>query len=434
MHIGSKITLKKYRTLPKTPGVYIFKSKDKVLYVGKSIQINARVASHIENAKTDRKEHAIMSQSDNIEYYITDSEFKALLLEAQLIHDLQPKYNVIWKDNKTPLYIKIDTNVIYPLVHITRKESPTLATYFGPYPSVKSVELLLREIRKVVPFCMQKKLGTRSCFYRKLLLCNPCPSEINNTRDLTLKSKLIKKYTSNIKTLIRILNGETNFILKDLQGELKEHSSILNYEEALVLRNRIQRFQRLIHERLFSSNILTEYNRSEEALTELSKILIPYFPRIGLKFKRIECYDISNIGMQNAVGSVVVATDGIVDRSQYRKFKIKNDSDNDFDRLLHVLERRGGHRDWPMPDLIVIDGGRPQIEKVRNSLHKNYTDVPYIGLAKNPDRIVVGVDGFPTVKPSFHNIGFSLLRQLRDEAHRFALTYHRKLRDKGLLY
>src|SRR3989339_2209941 len=174
------VTRNQIINLPNTIGIYIFKKDDVINYIGKSVNIKARVLSHLENAKLDNKENLIINNSNKIEVITTESEFKALLLEAKLIRELQPKYNSIWKDDKSPLYIKITSKDEFPKVFVTRKESDNQSLYFGPFSSVKMVEKIINDIRRIVPFCTQKNISKKACFYSKIGLCNPCPNEIKN--------------------------------------------------------------------------------------------------------------------------------------------------------------------------------------------------------------------------------------------------------------
>lgn len=188
------ITKNQINNLPNTIGLYFFKNNKVINYIGKSVNIKARVLSHLENAKLDNKERLIIDNSNKIETIVTESEFKALILEAKLIREFQPKYNSIWKDDKSPLYVKITNNDEFPKIVITRKPSDK-SLYFGPFSSVRMVEKIINDIRRIIPFCTQKKISKKACFYSKINLCDPCPNEINNCRDeacLVLKNNIKK--------------------------------------------------------------------------------------------------------------------------------------------------------------------------------------------------------------------------------------------------
>jgi excinuclease ABC subunit C len=438
----SKQNIKK---IPSTTGVYLFKKDREILYIGKSVNLKARILSHLENAKIDKKEAAIVDNSNLIEWMITDSEFKALILEASLINKIQPKYNVIWRDDKSNLYVKITTDEIYPKISAVRKteideggggfegfeRSKTVC--FGPFSSDRNVEAILKEIRRVFPFCTQKKVGKHACFYSKIGLCHPCPGDIEAQKDEKTKQKMKRLYRKNIGNIIRIFQGKTDPVLKNMYRELKTRSKSQDYEKAIVLRNRIYRFEQLIHQRLFMSEHSPNYNQSTESISSLLKILKPYFPKLDT-LARIECYDVSNLNQKCATASLVVMTDGLIDKSQYRRFKIKNLTlQSDFEMLEEVLKRRFKRSDWLEPQLIVIDGGRPQIRTVRRIFSELEIKTPLIGIAKHPDRLVIGVDNLPVIRPPANHLGFNLIKSLRDESHRFARKYHLLLRDKRLL-
>ncbi len=429
-----KISLSKeeIKKIPAAIGVYLFTYKHKIIYIGKSINIRARLLSHLENAKIDRKEKAMFKASDSLEYKVTDSEFKALLLESKLIQTHHPYYNVRWKDDKSYLYIKISTGEAYPKIFLVRREREKKATYFGPFPSVQSTQAILRQIRKIFPFCMQKRIS-RPCFYSKIGLCYPCPSYIESLQDIERKNELKKQYRYNIRQIIKTLNGKIDVVEKQLIVELHEVTKQKKYEEAIHLRNQLIRFQTLISQRLFDIHDLSSYDRSGEALKDLLNILYHYMPQIK-SLSRIECYDISNLSQKEATGSMVVLTDGQVNKNEYRKFKIKNPKIfSDFEMLEEVLQRRFKNK-WKEPDLIVIDGGKPQVRTILKTLNELEKTYPVIGIAKHPDRLIIGIDHLPTVRPRFERTGFQLVRLIRDESHRFAKKYHRFLRERKLFY
>jgi excinuclease ABC subunit C len=434
--------------VPASMGVYFFKKKNTILYIGKSVNLKARLLSHLENAVLDAKEAAIVHGSDHIEYTLTDSEFKALLLESQLIQQHRPQYNARWRDDKSYLYICITAGDQYPKIYQSRQRDlkDKKNKYFGPFPSNKSVQEILREIRKVFPFCTQKRLSKYPCFYSKIHLCNPCPNEIEQTEDMDEKKLLKKIYRSNIRRVIYVLNGKTELVLKNLYAELKELTAQERYEEALELRNKIKRFEYFIQERLFSGDQPT-FNQSEESVEALKKLLTPFFVETRLieslhRLHRIECYDISNLSFKEATASMVVLIDGLIDKSQYRRFKIKNkDAISDFEMMAEIFQRRFRNKksniknqtQWENPDLIVVDGGKPQVRIVQKVLHDLQIDIPLIGIAKHPDRFIIGDEHMSFLKPSVHNPGFNMIRGLRDEAHRFAKKYHVLLRNKKLM-
>ncbi|VVA44347.1 UvrABC system protein C [Candidatus Roizmanbacteria bacterium] len=421
------ITKNQINNLPNTIGLYFFKNNKVINYIGKSVNIKARVLSHLENAKLDNKERLIIDNSNKIETIVTESEFKALILEAKLIREFQPKYNSIWKDDKSPLYVKITNNDEFPKIVITRKPSDK-SLYFGPFSSVRMVEKIINDIRRIIPFCTQKKISKKACFYSKINLCDPCPNEINNCRDeacLVLK----KQYKKNIKQVISILNGNVKEIINSLNHQLNILIRDEHYEEAIVIRNKIFRFNRLLS---LKDDYDFSVNNNEKRIGKLLVILKKYFPKIKA-LNRIETYDISNLGLKQAVGSMVVMKDGQIDKKEYRKFKIKQFGlRSDFDRLKEVINRRLKQK-WMFPDLIIIDGGKPQIKAILTVFEFNKISIPLVGIAKNPDRVIVGIEGYPNLFLKNDSSVLNVIRLMRDESHRFARKYHLFLRSKDFL-
>lgn len=427
----SDISRKGINSLPATTGIYLFKHGNELLYIGKSVNLKARLLSHLENAKYDSKEAAIVHNSDRIECIVTDSEFNALILESKLIQKYKPKYNARWRDDKSPLYIKITIKDNYPKISSTRKEFDKKSKYYGPFPSVRSVYELLREVRRVFPFCTQHKISKRPCFHSKIGLCNPCPNYIEQIADFRLRISEKRRYRRNIRHIMKVLDGQTEPVLTDMYKQLKEYTEKEEYEEALSLRNRIRNLEYLLHRKLFSPDTVQSYNASGESIDSLRKILLHYFPDLP-HLHRIECVDISNFAMKQGTASLVVFTEGLIDKKEYRRFKIKDLSlQSDFEMMTEVLRRRF-KQDWERPTLLVVDGGKPQVRTALQVLHELDIQIPLIGIAKHPDRLVIGTQDLPMVKPSVHALGFNMIRALRDESHRFAKKYHVLLRNKAM--
>jgi excinuclease ABC subunit C len=434
-------TIKDLKDAPGTCGVYQYWSEDTLLYIGKAINLRARLSSHAQNAKMDAKEAAIVA-GDTIKYTLCDTEFKALLLESELIRKLRPPHNRVWKDDKSFLYIIIDMSDPFPRPHFARAHDLTspfslLTSHlkvFGPFPNSKVAEEVLRAIRRLIPFCMAKKVSKHPCFYSRIGLCDPCPSSIH-----TKEAK--RQYRLQIRHIIKILEGDVDPVIKDLNIQMKQASAVEDYETALALRTKIERFERFISDHSFSDRHFS-YNNASEKLSSLSQLLTSHLSLLT-SLRRIECYDASNSGMQDATVSIVVMTDGLLDNGQYRRFKIKNPrAVSDFDRLDEAMTRRLKNTSWPKPDLIVIDGGTPQLRRLQRIFDKQTEPPLYLGLAKHPDRLILSGDsrkasnlprgkaGWITIKLPSDHPGLQILEQLRDEAHRFANTYRKVLERK----
>ncbi len=424
-------TIKDSKDAPTTCGVYQYWSGKTRLYIGKAINIKARLASHAQNAKLDAKEAAIVA-GETIHYTLCDTEFKALLLESKLIQQFHPPHNRVWKDDKSYLYILIDMSDPFPRPHFARAHelSDTNSTkkirIFGPFPSTKIAEEVLRAIRRLIPFCMAKRVGKHPCFYSRIGLCDPCPANIYKERIFVKQNELKHQYRLQIRHVVRILEGDVEPVIKELTKEMLIASKKEDFETALDLRTKIERFERFITTHSFTDRHFS-YNNAEEKLAALESLLAHH----GLH--RIECYDASNNAMNDSVVSLTVMTDGLLDKGEYRRFKIKNPrAVSDFDRLDEALTRRLKNKSWDKPDLIVIDGGTPQLRRLQR-IFDQYENPPfYLGLAKHPDRLVIpGQSGeFATLRVNSDHPGFQLLEQLRDEAHRFANAYRKILESK----
>lgn len=418
-------TKKAIQSLEGFAGVYSYNFKGKPLYIGKSNLVKARLLTHIENSKVERKEGIYVNKADEIELYQTDSELNALLYESKQIQIHRPKYNVRWMDDKSYLYIKITTNETFPKVLSVRREDQKKALYFGPFASREVVDTLLSTIRKVFPFCTQSRITKKACFYSKIGQCDPCPNVAS-----TAEEKRI--YRKNIRNVIKTLNGNSNFLELHLSKKIKSETKLQNYEQAIRHRNVLSSLKHIYSHRLFETHENHSFNRSELMISGLKQLLSMYFPDIQT-LQRIECYDVSNLSQLSSAASMVVFTDGQINKSEYRKFKIgKTNPKGDFDMLKEAVQRRLNNK-WPLPNLIVIDGGKPQIRTMLRLQASSYRlqGIPIIGLAKHPDRIVIGNKNLATVRPRLNNPGLNLLQQMRDEAHRFAKKYHTHLRTKA---
>lgn len=434
MHKIYRLTKEEIARAPATIGVYQFLKRRKVLYIGKAVNVKARLASHLQNARLDPKEAAIVAEADRIKVIPTESEFKALLLEAQLIKKEKPKFNKVWRDDKSYLYIRL-TQEEYPKVLMARaRDIPKVPKdlFFGPFPSTRIVFDLIREIRKVIPFCTRKQVSGGACFHAKIGLCDPCPNEISKIKDQKEKLRLKKQYRGNIRQVTRIFKGQTEPVLKDLTQRIQALSEQEQFEGALILRNRMLRFERLITQTLGIKEDLPKADDPERALESLKQFIQRFFPG-PVHLWRIEAYDVSNLTGQEATAAMVVLTKGQVDKSQYRKFKIKTVGILGDTPMLAEVVRRRFDNPWPKPNLIIVDGGKPQVRTIIKTLGELKLRIPVIGIAKTPDRLVVGTKNLPTIKLPATDPGFNLLRLIRDESHRFSRRYHLFLRGKKLL-
>lgn len=399
--------------IPHKPGVYIFKDRvGAILYVGKAIDLYHRVSSYFQ------KEAAFwVERTAHVETVIVESELEALLLEANLIKKYLPPFNIRLTDDKDYLYIAV-TNEDFPKVITARKQDLTgVKKYWGPFPSSRTVRDTLKSLRKVFPWC---SVRGRACFYYHIGLCpGACVGGITK-----------EDYRTIINRFSKFMDGQKDQLITDLTAEMKVASDKQNFESAASIKKNIEGILYLTQINrtklyLENPNFLQDENRL--ALEQLKKDLqLKKIP------ERIEGYDISNISGKEATGSMVVLTNGEIDKSQYRKFKINiSGKPNDVGMHKEMMRRRLNHHEWVIPDLIIIDGGRAQARAADTILHTTNYILPILGLAKRMEWLYPPEGEI--IKLSKRSLSLKLLQKLRDEAHRFAIAYHRKLRDKMIL-
>ena len=389
----------------------------------------------------------MLRQARYLQWQVLRSELEALLVEAELINRYQPQFNILLKDDKSPLYLVI-TQEEWPRVLRMRKrdllKKKVKGKVFGPFPSSYKVTEVLKLVRPIFPYCnAPRRSKMRRCFDNHLGLCpGVCSGEISQS-----------DYQHIIKQLALFLSGKTARVRRILLDEMEHYKQRQEYEKAAVIRDKLQLIQEVTSETMrlrqdyFLPNLSQE--KSQAALVQLRQILSDYggLPR-EYQLKRIEGYDVSNTSGQQAVVSMVVFTDGEPDKSQYRQFNIRYlETPNDFAMMAQALGRRAHHaHDWLTPQLLLIDGGKGQVRAVLETLRgSEWEKMPVIGLAKDPDRIVIPHVGVPQVGKSRLPIewellqlssdtpALQLLQQIRDEAHRFGKSRHVRRREKASL-
>lgn len=395
----------------------------------------------------------MVSQAVTVKFKVLESELQALLVEAELIRTYQPEYNTLLKDDKSPLYIEI-TNELYPKVLKVRKKElirkeKNGATILGPFPSAYKTNEVLTIARKIFPWC-NKKLANENrrnsdnqpCFYYHIDLCpGACICEVSP-----------EKYRENITNLIQFLRGKKKLVTVSLQEKMDHAIATQEYEEAAVVRDQLKLIAEVTskHHKLqpeLTTAALKE-KVSEDGIIYLQKILSQYLrlPK-QLPLTRIEGYDVSNIQGTSPAVSMVTFTDGRPDSDQYRIFNIKTlNTPNDFHMLAEAVSRRQNHPEWGTPNLVLIDGGKGQVKSVLK-VWDWYT--PVIGIAKNPDRLVLPYRDktivsdkqtanktsqlkYHLVKLDSSHPTLQLIQQIRDEAHRFAQKQHKKKRTEKM--
>lgn len=425
------------KQLPQVPGVYLYKNNlNEIIYVGKAKNLKSRVSSYFFQPLDPNSKTAILvSNIALLEYIEAFSEFEALILEAELIKKYKPKYNILLKDDKSYLYIVIrkEKGIDFPKILTVRKPDILKTdTAFGPYPDGTSAKYIVRTLRKIFTFrdCSSakfykyKKLN-KPCLYGHINLCSaPC---VKN------EAAHLKDYLKQINSIKKLLQGKSTAVIKDLKKQMNLASKNQEFEKAVKFREILSKFDYIRRQFTSPQEYMLNPYLVDDVIDKSLEELKSAIPTLTAVPKRIECYDISNISGTDAVGSMVVATDGRIDKSQYRKFKIKlKKSPDDFEMLREVIRRRLSNK-WQLPDLFVIDGGKGQVSAVLEVFDEKNITIPVIGLAKRFETIILHTDGgFEEIVLKKDNVGLNLLQRLRDEAHRFAQKYHHVLRLKRI--
>jgi len=554
--VNSEILLKKVRSLPRSPGVYLFKDKyNKVIYVGKAKNIYNRVSSYFSHLSADPKTSVLVSNVNDIDFIITENEIEALILEDTLIKKHLPKYNILLKDDKRYPFLKLTINEDYPRLVIVRRRAKDNALYFGPYTSVKPMRETLKLINRIFPIrkCNKRlKIEKHSspylkpvgnyCLYYQMKQCfAPCQGNVDPD-----------EYKNIVNQISLFLQGKNQDLLNQLNSKMKEYTKNLEFEKAAKIRDRILAIekvmekQKIISSKFESKDIIGVSNKNdiynitllfiregkvigknnfiikrkfkemgtEEILTsfikqyysnpsflpeevllnikiedaqliekwlknitgqtikikqpesefeekllkmayenslielgnylmdmelkESKKILHQLQKALNLKRMpvEIEAFDVSNISGKLAVGSMVKFINAQPAKNEYRRFKIKTvDGIDDFKMMEEIVFRRYRRlkeEGKKLPDLILIDGGKGQLSSAISALHKNEIyNIPVIALAKREELIFTENRKEP-LRLSRNSAALKLLQNIRDEAHRFAIEFHKKLREKEI--
>jgi len=396
----------KIKNLPLNYGVYIMKSKEGVvLYVGKASSLRKRVSSYfLKNVSL--KTGSLMSHVADIDYIECDSEEQALVLEAALIKEKKPKYNISLRDDKSYPFVEI-TQEQFPRVFITRKRTNKKSLYFGPYPDVGTLRSVLNMIRRIFPYCSCKCFKNTECLYSHIKLCPaPCAGKISEAL-----------YKENIEGIKGVLKGEREELTAALRAKMRKLSQGKKYEEAAAIRDKI-----IALENLYKGKTLTH-----ELITLKESLNLASLPL------NIEAIDISSLSGTNATGSVVVFKNAIADKNSYRRYRIKEVFQTDDYAMIAEVVRRRYRRlldeKRNLPELIIIDGGLGHVQAAKMELDKLHLKTPVIGIAKRNEEIWFAGRPKPLVMPK-SSAALHLIQRLRDEAHRFARKYHLLLRKK----
>jgi excinuclease ABC subunit C len=401
------------KALPDQPGVYLFRDAEgALLYVGKALSLRKRVASYFRKTPAlSPRIGGMMKRVAGLEIRRTASEAEALLLEAQLIKEAKPYYNVAFRDDKSFPMLKV-TNEPFPRLLVARRRLSDGAAYFGPYTEAGLMHEALRFLRRVFPMRTCRTFPKTPCLEYHLGQClAPCVGYISAER-----------YGRIADDLVAFLKGGRDSLLRELTRRMTQAAGHQRFEEAARLRDQIQALTSVI--------VAKETSLVAGPLEQLQAALkLPRLPR------RIEAFDLSNIFGAFAVGSMVVFTDGKPHKAHYRRFRIRTvQGSDDFEMMREVIRRRYGGSlasQLPLPDLILVDGGKGQLSAAGEALESLSLVIPSMGLAKRFEHIFLPGSPDPVVllptSPVLH-----LVQHIRDEAHRFAIAYHRKLREAAV--
>lgn len=400
---------KYYKKLPDSSGVYFFLKGKEILYIGKATSLKKRVNSYFSEDLIIKRSPLISKMiilADKIDFQKTNSVLEALILEANLIKKHQPKYNSKDKDDKSYNYI-IFTKEEFPAVLLARgkdidgqyfkggKSLKEISFKAGPFPSGISLSLALKIIRKIFPFRDKCSVSQgKPCFNHQIGLCpGVCVSKIN-----------IKEYNKNLKGIKDILSGNLNKLKKDLKKEMENFSKRQEFEMAGEARDKI-----------FALEHIQDISLIRDDIENLDS-----------KNFRIEGYDIAHTSGKDVVGVMTVLESGKIEKSDYRKFKLRKDENNDTRNLGEVLRRRLSRLEWNLPNLIVVDGGLAQKNIAIKILKENNIKIPVVSVLKNEKHKPKAILG----KSDLINKYKKEILLVNNEAHRFSITYHKKLRGK----
>ncbi len=407
-----KILKGKITRAPDSAGVYLMQdSRGRVIYIGKAKSLKKRLLSYL-GRDLAPKTVALMRRVRDIKYKICPNESLALLLEANLVRKYKPQYNISLRDDKSFPYVKI-TREEFPALYITRKKESDGARYLGPYTNVKLLNSALKIIRCSFPYRSCKNLPQKPCIYYRLRLClGACVRGMDRL-----------EYTRIIRNIIFILEGKVDKLIGELSRDMRLKSRFLDFEAAAKRRDQI--------------NALSAIGRAKEGLNSQDEIQdLKKLLRLKNTPERIEAFDISNISGQEAAGALVSFSQGRPDKSHYRRFRIKGVlGANDYGMIAEVVRRRYSRlikEGLGLPDLILIDGGRAHLLTAARELVRLKLEIPLAGIAKEEEHIYIQARRSP-IRLGSDTPALNLIRRIRDEAHRFAISYHHLLRRKRII-
>ncbi|MGL4943004.1 MAG: UvrB/UvrC motif-containing protein [Thermoguttaceae bacterium] len=419
------------KRFPHAPGVYLMKdAADRVIYIGKAKDLRNRASSYFHKAAAeDPRTAPLIPEIHHCEYLQTASEVDAILLEAKLVKELQPKFNRDLKDDKSFPFLQITVREPFPRVMITRNPKRRGVKLFGPFTQSSALRGALLALQNVFQFrtCTHdidpnnpRWKWFRPCLLHSVKRCSaPCNLRITP-----------EEYKQSIQRLVAFLRGKRSSILKEIEREMNDAAASRRYEDAARLRDQLRDLKRLKDRGCAAAHLRPEQfqldpRQGVASLQELLKLSSP--PRT------IEGIDIAHLAGSDTVGSLVQFIDGMPFKNGYRRYKIRTvDGISDVASIAEVVLRRFGDADASVPDLLLIDGGAAQLGAALGALSRcPVRPQTVISLAKKEEEIFVAVGDEP-LRLSRRSAALRLLQYIRDEAHRFAQHYHHLLRQKRI--
>ncbi len=406
------------RKVPSDPGIYIFKGKHgQILYVGKAVNLKARLGSYL---RPGWKE-GMLREAKSLSWEKLGSDVEALIREAMLIKMHRPRYNIVFRDDKNYFFVAF-TRDRFPRIYLTHQPLKEKNTYIGPFTDGAAIKHVLKLLRRAFPYCTcsNKNLHRRRCINAEIGRCLSycCVSKPHTKREERL-------YRANISAIKKILEGKTRSLTQALEKKMKQLSKTRHYEDAKIVRDQLSSLRHIFEHQPFLQKEISEERL--RALSSLKDLLhLKNIPR------RIEGYDISHHQGSSSVASMVVFENGVPKKSDYRKFIIRSVAGiNDPAMIGESLRRRMKHPEWPTPDFILIDGGKGQLNAARVACKNK--NIAIASIAKRDEELYSKNQRAPYELKKLPPPLLYLLTHIRNESHRFAISFHRKRQTRLML-
>jgi excinuclease ABC subunit C len=449
----------KLKSLPRSAGVYFHKDKTgEIIYVGKAAVLKNRVRQYFQSTRDmDVKTQALVAEIVDTDWLETESEIDALFLESEMVKRYMPRYNILLRDDKSQMYVRIDMRSEWPHVSFTRNPADDKAEYFGPFYNGFALKKALRYLRKTFPYYTKApKPGERPSLDAHLGL-----EPLNSTSSA---------YKVELKKLISYIKGNRVQIVRELERDMQTAAGLHDFEKAAELRNRLQNLKELQRRIMFGDKEFLDISK-DRALSQLRELLL-----LKAAPARIEGFDISHMGGANVVASQVVFVNGVSSRSDYRKYKMTKQQNDDYASMYETVFRRLSPKNiasWGLPDMVLIDGGKGQLDAAIRAAEEREVKTVVVSIAKREEELIVhatrsGVntqyieqlrhelsrDIFVERSGEYYIVNLhpdqrnasshsknlqggthskytdvtKLFQRIRDESHRFAVSYHTVLK------